>query len=99
MTDIKHNTGPAFLRLYTIVGRPAYKGDPKADPPKPARPAVPGLLPISKSSWWNGIKEGVYPRGVKISKHVTAWPANAIHDLIEKLGRSAEVAPVGRKKK
>jgi predicted DNA-binding transcriptional regulator AlpA len=31
-------------------------GDKKANPP------IPALIPVSKTSWWNGVKSGKYPK-------------------------------------
>jgi len=66
-----------YLRLPQIIGDP---GDPKANPPKPPIPAV---IPVSKSTWWAGIKTGIYPPGVKISARCTAWPVGQIRALAE----------------
>lgn len=44
-----------------------------------------GPLPISKSSWWAGVKEGRYPKSRKISARVTAWRAEDILQLLEKI--------------
>jgi len=46
-------------------------------------PQVLALYPISKASWWNGIKAGRFPAGVKLSPHTTAWRASDIKALIE----------------
>ena len=88
-----------FLRLHQIIGRPAYKGDPEADPPKLPRPAVPGLLPISKSSWWAGVASQAYPPAYKLSKHTTAWKTTDVMALIERLGstQTSAAEPAGRK--
>lgn len=59
-----------FLRLPQIVG------DPKACPP------VPALIPVSKSTWWAGVKSGRYPRPVKLGPRITAWRVEDIHRLI-----------------
>jgi prophage regulatory protein len=66
-----------FLRLPQIIGDP---GDPKADPPKPPTPA---LIPVKKSTWWKGVREGRYPKSVKISMRCTAWRCEDIIKLIE----------------
>lgn len=66
-----------FLRLPQILGD---AGNPKADPPKPP---TPGIIPVKKSTWWQGIKDGRYPKGVKISKRCTAWKVEDIRRLIE----------------
>lgn len=41
------------------------------------------LFPVSKSTWWAGVKTGRYPAGVKLSPRVTAWRYEAIAALIE----------------
>ena len=41
------------------------------------------LIPIGKTTWWNGVKSGKYPKSVKLSERVTAWRASDIHALIE----------------
>lgn len=34
---------------------------------------IPDILPISKTSWWNGVKTGLYPQPVKLGPRTTAW--------------------------
>jgi predicted DNA-binding transcriptional regulator AlpA len=41
------------------------------------------LIPISKSSWWAGVKSGRYPQSVKLGPHTTAWRVEEIRRLIE----------------
>ena len=43
------------------------------------------FIPIGKSSWWEGIKQGMYPKPVKIGKRVSAWRVEDIRELIEAL--------------
>ncbi len=40
------------------------------------------VFPVSKSTWWAGIKAGKYPAGIKLSERVTAWRAEDIRSLI-----------------
>lgn len=47
-------------------------------------PQVLARFPISRSSWWNGVKSGIYPQGVKLSKNTTAWHSTDIDELIER---------------
>jgi len=49
-------------------------------------PDVLSLIPVSKSTWWSGIKRGEYPAGIKLSERTTAWRVQDIHALIERLG-------------
>jgi prophage regulatory protein len=30
-------------------------------------------IPVSKSTWWNGVKVGIFPKSVKLSPRVTVW--------------------------
>ncbi len=47
-------------------------------------------LPISKSAWWQGIKDGRYPQGIKIAPRTTAWRTSDIADLLERLSQGAQ---------
>jgi len=69
-----HKTG--FLRLPQIVGNP------KAEPP------IPPLIPVSKSSWWAGVKSGKYPKPVKLGTRTTAWRVEDIRDLINSFNQA-----------
>lgn len=42
-----------------------------------------GPIPVSKSTWWEGVRDGRFPQPVKISKKITAWRASDIAKLIE----------------
>ena len=37
-----------------------------------------GPLPISKSTWWAGVKSGRYPKPVKLGPGITAWRAGTL---------------------
>ncbi|MBL0407243.1 AlpA family phage regulatory protein [Microvirga aerilata] len=43
-----------------------------------------GLVPVSKSSWWAGIKTGRFPKPVKLGPRTTAWRIEDIRVLIER---------------
>ena len=60
-----------FVRLPQIIGNP------KAEPP------IPPVIPVSKSTWWAGIKSGRYPKPVKLGSRVTAWRVEDIRTLID----------------
>jgi len=70
MTDIEV---PRLLRLKHILG------DAKANPP------IEPIIPISKSSWWNGVKNGKYPKPIKLSENTTVWKETDIRELIDRL--------------
>ena len=46
-------------------------------------PQVLTLIPISRSSWWDGIKKGKYPQGIKLGSRTTVWRAEDIRTLID----------------
>jgi len=45
--------------------------------------AVLEIIPVSKSSWWAGIKSGRFPKLVKLGPKTTAWRADDIFALIK----------------
>ncbi|MBF0502721.1 MAG: AlpA family phage regulatory protein [Candidatus Riflebacteria bacterium] len=40
-------------------------------------------VPISKSSWWAGIKSGRYPQPIKLGPRTTAWRVQDIRALLD----------------
>ena len=50
-----------YLRLKQIIG------DPKANPP------IPAIIPVGRSTFWAGVKSGLFPRPIKLSPRVTVW--------------------------
>lgn len=64
-----------YLRLNQIIGNL------NADPP------IPPIIPVSKSTWWAGVKSGRYPQPVKtLGPRITAWRVEDIRDLIKRHG-------------
>jgi len=43
------------------------------------------IFPISKSSWWAGIKKGIYPKGIKVGPRTTVWRIEDINKLFRSL--------------
>ncbi len=42
------------------------------------------LIPVSKSTWWAGVKSGRYPQPVRtLGARITAWRVEDIRALIE----------------
>lgn len=42
-----------------------------------------GPIPVSKSTWWAGIKDGRYPKPVKLGPRITAWRVEDIRAFIK----------------
>lgn len=66
-----------FLRQRQILG------DKNANPP------IPAILPISKTSWWEGIGKGKYPRPIKLGPRTTAWRAEDIRAMLDRITSEA----------
>lgn len=49
---------------------------------------IPPIIPVSKSSWWAGVKSGKYPKPVKLSARCTCWRVEDIRSLITQLRQS-----------
>lgn len=44
------------------------------------------LVPVGRSSWWEGCRTGRYPKPVKLGPRTTVWRAEDIAAFIESLG-------------
>lgn len=58
-----------LLRLEQIVG----------DRKKEITP----IIPVSKSTWWAGVRSGRFPQPVKLGPRITVWREADIRSLIE----------------
>ncbi len=61
-----------FLRLSHIVGN--------------TKTGTLPVIPVSKSTWWEGVKNGRFPKPIKLSPGVTAWRVEDIRKYIERMG-------------
>lgn len=52
-------------------------------------PEILALFPVSESVWWEGVRTGRYPKGIKLSARCTAWRTEDIRALIENIGQAA----------
>jgi predicted DNA-binding transcriptional regulator AlpA len=43
------------------------------------------FVPLSRSTWLRGVKEGRFPEPVKVTDNVVAWRMSDIQDLIASL--------------
>ena len=60
-----------YVRLPQIIGD------------KHAKPPIPPIIPVSKSTWWAGVRTGRYPTPVRtLGRRITAWRIEDIRDLI-----------------
>lgn len=60
-----------YLRLHQIIGN------------RKANPPIPPLIPVSKSTWWAGVKSGRYPQPIRtLGERITAWRVEDIRNFI-----------------
>lgn len=45
------------------------------------------LVPVGRSSWWEGCRTGRYPKPIKLGPRTTVWRAEDIATFIESLGK------------
>jgi prophage regulatory protein len=74
MNSIPQIQNHGFLRLYQIIGD--------------TRRGIVPIIPVSRSSWWQGIREGRFPRGVKLGSRITVWRRSDIDALLGVRGDS-----------
>jgi predicted DNA-binding transcriptional regulator AlpA len=43
-----------------------------------------GPIPVSKSTWWAGVRSGRFPKPVKLGRRITVWRVEDIRVLIER---------------
>jgi predicted DNA-binding transcriptional regulator AlpA len=56
-------------------------------------PTILAHIPVSRSTWWAGVKNHKYPAPVKsLGVNITAWRAEDIHALIARLAQPADKA-------
>jgi predicted DNA-binding transcriptional regulator AlpA len=43
-----------------------------------------GPIPVGKSTWWEGVATGKFPKPVKLAARVTAWRVEDIRALMQR---------------
>jgi len=67
-----------YLRLPQIIG------DQKSSPP------IPAIIPVARSTFWQGVKNGLYPKPIKLSPRVTVWRVEDIREFIERTSKAEQ---------
>lgn len=74
---MNHLPPTGYLRLKQILGNQ------KTNPP------IQPIIPIGKTSWWQGIREGKFPKPIKLGPRITVWRIEDIRALCDSInGRS-----------
>lgn len=82
VTDAEANANRAALAAAIKKGDPLEIRKARARPRK-ASEGTPGIIPVSKSSWWSGIRDLRYPQPVKLGPRTTAWKVEDIRQLVD----------------
>jgi len=49
---------------------------------------IPPIIPVGRTTWLRGVKDGLYPQPIKLSKRTIAWRAEEIQKLVEDLSEN-----------
>ncbi len=60
-----------YLRLWQIIGNSR------------ATPPIPAIISVGKTTWWEGVKTGRFPKPVKLGLRIIACRVEDIRVLIE----------------
>jgi prophage regulatory protein len=55
-------------------------------------PTILRVYPVSRSTWWDMVRDGRAPAPVKLTERCTAWRAEDIRALIERTARAKAAA-------
>ncbi len=69
-----HLPEAGFLRLHQIIGAP-HRG-------------IPPIIPVSKTTWYEGVRAGRFPRPVKNGR-LTLWRVEDIRNLLVDMSYAA----------
>jgi len=63
-----------FLTLYQIIGN------------RKATPPTPPIIPVSRTTFLDGVKSGIFPKPVKLGGRTNAWKVDEIKSYINSIG-------------
>ena len=52
-------------------------------------PQILKIFPVSKSAWWEGCRNGVFPKPVKLGPRTSAWRVEDIRALMERINTAS----------
>lgn len=61
-------------------------------------PGVLAVIPVSRSTWWEGVKTGRFPAPVKLGTRTTAWRVEDIRSLIDSYPQVSIISPNEKRK-
>ncbi|MBX2848070.1 MAG: AlpA family phage regulatory protein [Acidiferrobacterales bacterium] len=58
-----------YLRLSHLIGKP--------------EDGIPAIIPVSKATIWNWVKQGKFPKPLKLSDRITVWRVEDVREYID----------------
>lgn len=55
-------------------------------------PTILRVFPVSRSTWWDMVRDGRAPAPVKLTERCTAWRADDIRALLERTAKAKAAA-------
>jgi predicted DNA-binding transcriptional regulator AlpA len=49
------------------------------------------IIPVSKTTWYNGIRSGRFPKGIRLSQNIVVWRVEDIKNLVKKIEEEAGI--------
>lgn len=49
------------------------------------------IIPVSKTTWYNGVRSGRFPKGIRLSQNIVVWRVEDIKNLVRQLEEEAGV--------
>jgi len=75
MSHLNEIPKAGYCRLSQIIGN------------KKAKPPIPAVLPISRSTWYEGVKSGKFPKPIHAGR-LAMWRWADIRKLVEQMGQA-----------
>ena len=60
-----------YLRIKQIIGD------------RNAKPPIPAIVPVGKSTWWKWVQEGKAPAPIKLGPRITVWRSEEVLQFVE----------------
>ncbi len=87
--------GKQIITKGKTISRPGWKNNPDLGHLHPDRAAYEGgflrlrqvleIIPVSRSTWLEGVRIGIYPAPISLSQRTRAWPRAKIYALCDQL--------------
>jgi prophage regulatory protein len=69
MTTVTTIPETGYLRVWQIIGD--------------RRRGLPAIYPVSRSTWYQGVRDGIYPQPIRLSERTSAWRVEDVRALID----------------